>query len=493
MLRNSLLGRLLILPLLALLLEWPMGAAAQGSVTWSEPFNVSNSLTSSSHPAIVADAYGYVHVFWSEDMNGRTVEPDGLAGSGNTILYRRWDGRTWTEPVAILAVPGDSLADFVAATVDGANYLHLVWTGLSKLYYSSAPAGEAYSPWAWSEPHAFSWDSARSRYESDLAVDSQGTVHIAYAERGTGAAIYHTTLPFGSPAWTTPVRISDYPRANEEAFKDVRLVADASDRLHAVWSTANTNGFDQAVYYARSERSGEVWDLPVLLADATIDTGFTGLPSILAHGQDELLLIHAGENTIGRIERTSIDGGRTWSEPRTVISSMEGLNGFLIPLVDGGGDLHLVINMRTRAEMLNGIFHAPRAGLDWAPIIPVAVEEPYGPSGHYADATVRLGNEVHVVWTQLSGGEIWWVRGEISGVPVAPALVPPTPAPRPLPTTMVTTLTTALPVEPAATRTVALDDTARPPASSLQPLLIGIVPAVLLVLAAALWTRARSR
>jgi len=486
--------RFSVLFLLILLAGLPGSAIAQGTVTWGEPFNVSNSPTSSSHPAIVADAYGYIHVFWSEDANGREIAPDELGDPPNTILYRRWDGQAWTEPLEILAVADDALADYVAATVDGKNQLHLVWTGLTNLYYSTAPAAIAYSARAWSTPQVIAPDSARTGFESDVAVDAQDNVHVVYATKGSAAGVYHTMTPPDSAVWSAPVRISGYLRPTEIAFTGVRLAIDATNRLHTAWGTGNTNGYAQAVYYARSERLGEAWDASVMLADATIDNGFTGFPSLLPLGQDELLLIHVDERYQGRIERTSGDGGKSWSEPHLILSSMVGVNGFMVPLLDGGGALHLVINMRPSADQRTGIYYAPRAGLDWSPIVPVAVDEPSGPSAHYTDATVRLGNEIHIVWTQLHGGEIWHVRGQIQGVPASPALAFPTPASGARLQAAPTTAAVSSSAGPTPARAgPAPAQTYRTPVSSLQPLLIGILPAALLVLGAVLWATVRSR
>ena len=166
-------------------------------------------------------------------MNGRMLKPDELAEHTNTIMYRRWDGQKWTDPLDILAVPDDSLAEYVSATIDSRNQLHLVWTGLTQIYYSTAPAAEAYSPRAWSEPEVISTDSARTKFESDVAVDSQGNVHVVYASRGSAAGVFHVMKGPNSDAWTEPTRISDALRDNETALADVRLVIDASDRLHA--------------------------------------------------------------------------------------------------------------------------------------------------------------------------------------------------------------------------------------------------------------------
>jgi hypothetical protein len=477
------------------LLAFPATTAAQGAVTWSEPINLSSSLTSSNHPAVVADAFGYVHVFWSEDMNGREVKPDELPDGGNTILYRRWDGKRWTDPLDILAIAGDPLAEFVSVAVDSSNQLHLVWTGLTKLYYSTAPAAEAYSVKAWSAPQVISPESARTQWEADVAVDSRNNVHVVYATKGAQTGVFHVMAAANSRAWSAPTRISGFLRENEVAFKDVRLVIDEQDRLHAVWSTANNNGFSQAVYYARSESGGEFWDEAVMLADATINNGFTGFPSLLAYEPDRLLLIHVDQGNKGRIERTSEDGGRTWSEPRFILTSMEGVNGFLIPLIDNGGNLHLVINARPSADQRTGIYYAPRAGLDWAPIVPVAVDAPYGPSAHYTDATVRLGNEIHVVWNQARGGEIWYVRGVINGAEPIPAqptpspLVQTTPAPT-RPAATASAISTVFAPTPSTQGGQARTDLAASPpgsASTWTPLAAAVVPVLLLLSGVMLW------
>lgn len=419
--RNRPLLGLPVLMLLVLMLGLPGRAVAQGSVTWDEPYNVSSTDTSSIHPAIVADGFGNVHVFWSEDWGGRSITSYELPAQPNTIYYRRWDGQTWTDPVSVLAVVDDPLADYIAVAVDREDRIHAVWTGLTRIYYSSAAANAADSPAAWATPTVISFGAAHSRYESDVAVDVMGRVHILYAMGGDSAGVYHTAMEQDTGVWTLPKRVSDWLRQNEVAFADVRLVTDGSGRLHAVWGTANGNGYSQAVFHARSESSGSSWEAPFLLTDAVVEYGLSGFPSLLGYGADEMLLIYADDFTRGRVERLSGDGGQSWSAPRHILAGMEGLNGFIIPLLDSDDRLHLVINMRPSADQRVGIYYAPRAGLDWTPIVPVAVDEPYGPSAHYTDATIRLGNEIHVAWTQLRSGEIWHVTGIIDGVAPNPA------------------------------------------------------------------------
>jgi len=309
--------------------------------------------------------------------------------------------------------------------------------------------------------------------------------------------VFHTMLTPNTGAWTPPIQLSGYLRPNETGLKEVRLLVDVADRLHAAWGSSNTNGYSQALYYARSEQAGETWDEAVMLADATIDNGWTGLASILPTGQDSLLLIHADQGNKGRIERTSVNAGKTWSEPRFILSGMEGINGFLAPLRDGAGNLHLVINMRPSADQKTGIYYAPRVGQDWAPVLPIAVEEPFGPSAHYMDATVRLGNEIHVVWTQLRQGEIWYARGSVSGVDPTPAQAIPAPAQLtevPMESNSDAATPEPAPAVPSASGVAAAPSpsTDRPPATS-NAIAVGIAPALALVAGVVLLNLRRRR
>ncbi len=84
----------------------------------------------------------------------------------------------------------------------------------------------------------------------------------------------------------------------------VPLTIDKVDCLHVAWSTINTKCYDQAVYYARSEFSGEVWEEAVMLQDADINNGFTGFPVLISYRPNNLIISHVDQSNIGCIELT---------------------------------------------------------------------------------------------------------------------------------------------------------------------------------------------
>jgi len=417
----------LILVLLLPMLSMVSPTHAQsGTIVWSEPIDISNSPQNSLTPAIVADDSGNVHVFWSEDADGGPKQPEALGNSGSAIYYTRWDGQSWTAPVDILIVPGEAIADFVSVKIDKENRLHAVWTGQTNIYYSNALASQAGSAHAWSQPQIIATNSARSRWESDVVVDSAGDVHIIYATGGEETGVYHIRSSDGGATWSPPVQLSLPPDALEMSFSQVKTLIDGAGRLHAVWQTNQIQGYGQAIYYARSLDNGDTWSPAVQLGYRGPADTWVEWPYLADMGNSELHLIYTNGTNKARAYRVSNDGGETWSEPRNVLNDLEGINGYNVPLVDGANQKHLLINMRSRATQEGGIWYAQWTGEDWSPAIGIFVG---ANSAHNMAVAVNRGNEIHVVWAEITPGEIWYTRGIVQGVTPQSVQAVPTPIP----------------------------------------------------------------
>jgi len=484
--------------LLVALLLWPgaggrpAAAQADETITWIGPTNLSHTPAASAHPAIVTDDHGYVYVFWSEELGGDPMRPEEhIRNTGNAIMYTRWDGESWTTPIDIQFLPDEPIAEYPAVDMDTQGTFHLVWTGMLNLYYSNAPSAEAGSAHAWSKPVLLTDMSALSPFGLDVLVDTSDVVHVAYADRGDEAGVYYTRSTDDGVTWQSAVRLSDPFGPLEAHFTTVMIIEDGSGNIHTVWGTNQVDGVGQAVYYARSTDRGDTWSAPVQLAFHDPDDFSVGTPYIMTVGASELHLIYVDGAVIGsrgRYHRISTDGGETWSEPRHIITDLMGMNGYVIPVIDGAGQMHLIINMRTVDGQVVGLYYARWLGNGWSPVVPVDVSNP---SAHYTAVAVRLGNELHVVYTQLAGGEIWHLRGIIPAVKQEPARpwpspVPPTPSPEP---TVVTVQTPTPPPRPVVSP-VSGAAQARYMGSPLMP---GVGAAFSLVAVVFLWTWLRSR
>jgi hypothetical protein len=460
------------------------------SVTWSAPEDLSNTPESSASPAIVADQFGNVHVFWSEDTSaGATRNPD-LAGPGNTIYYSRWDGKSWTEPVDVLYVPNDSVATHPAATVDKNGYIHVVWTGLTNIYYSNAPAWQAESAGAWRSPTIIADDNARSEWESSTVVDNDGNVHIVYAAGGD-PGVYHVESTDRGATWSLPTKLSYPMNGKETSFARVKAIVDGNNQLHAVWQTTDAQGFGQGIYYVRSADGGATWSAPMQMAHRLPEYTDVSWPYIAAADSTKLILIYqAGARSVGRYQRTSMDGGVTWSEPRLIIDEMEGINGYVIPIADSAGQLHLIINMRTVATQEVGIYYSSWTGDSWSPVVPLVTDVPAADSAHFTAATIARGNEIHVVWNQLHLGEIWHLRGVIQNV--APAQGEPVPASASAPSeAAIANKVATLPAQHIVANVNPLSPTPVSTSAGNSPLIPGVIGALIVIVAIAVARSAR--
>ncbi|CAG0954825.1 hypothetical protein ANRL3_00487 [Anaerolineae bacterium] len=463
--------------------------AQSGSVSWSEPINLSNTPQDSTHPAIVADSLGYVHVFWTEDIGGEPVQAGRSLDTGNSIMYTFWDGKVWSPSIDIFSLPDEGVADFVAAAVDRHNTLHVVWLGQSNIYYSSAPAWQAGSARAWLPPQVVGTNGARSRWSTDIATDAAGTVHVIYATGGLDAGVYYIQSRDNGTTWEAPVNLAAPLDSSEISFSNARLITDRAGRPHAVWETNDLQGYGKAIYYARSTDGGANWDRAAQLAYRTAAETWVEYPYLTARSESEIHLIYINATNRGRAHRISLDGGETWSEPRSILNDMEGINGYVIPLVDGLGQMHLVINMRTRATQTGGLYYARWLGTDWSPVVPI--ETTALASAHWTAAAISRGNEIHVVCDTLRTGETWYFRGAVPEVPRATVQSVPTPEPAlsPMPTTAADIAAPAVvrPDRPVTTKSA-------PNVPDASPLIPATGAALLLIVGmAAVWMRRHQR
>ena len=100
----SLVDKLLILVIVvAFILFHNDAASAQtDEITWSTPINLSNTPdNTSTDPFLLSDPAGYIHLFWAE----KTGPDEGQAA--DTLMYSRWDGESWTQPIDLFYVSPD--------------------------------------------------------------------------------------------------------------------------------------------------------------------------------------------------------------------------------------------------------------------------------------------------------------------------------------------------------------------------------------------------
>jgi hypothetical protein len=431
---HRLIGFLLLILLLAFSQTAQANRAQPTAVTDITIMNLSNTPTSSVDPFLIADRTGVAHLFWSEDVGGRVVM--GGTAAGNTIMYARWDGVSWSPPIDILLTPLDPLGGFEdpkawqpEAIIDDFGTIHLIWLGQypDKLYYSRALAVEADRALAWTEPAVLADNSTGTQYAIDIEyVPATHTLHVIYArghweEQYSGEdprAITHISSTDGGENWSEPVDVAFTPDP-ERGYSNVRLLFAPETRLFASWTEWDQTGNGQAVWVARSLDNGRFWDAPVKLAERAEGEYERDWTKLAWLGGDQLLATWEGGFRAYRHFMYSADAGQTWSEPHDTFYWLIGENGFVEFARDGADNLHFFIAQRIREGTIGraggeGLWHSTWQGeRQWSDTQLVG-----GPNGMVNPRVVITnGNNLVATWYNSAVGEIIVLTGRLEGVP----------------------------------------------------------------------------
>ncbi|OGO34732.1 MAG: hypothetical protein A2Z16_11375 [Chloroflexi bacterium RBG_16_54_18] len=373
---------------------WFIPARAQETGRgWSEPYQLSTSAGKASEAALVSDQFGYVHVFWTE------TEPE---TQNMRIIYSRFDGETWTSPNDIIIPTGG--IEIISPAVDSQGTLHIIWCQGSSgpVYYSHAPAYNAQSASSWSTPVQLDIPGGIAL----LRIDSSGTFHVLFINRGADLGVYYTRSENQGETWLEP-RWLDPDIPLNYTPKGLNFEIDEDDGLHAVWSYgALINDIEnhESVRYIHSLDGGDTWSLPYTvdhyIEGIDYDLGFAGPKMVL---QDDFVHIVWAAGTFPyRHHRFSNDRGDTWNPPEQIFGELHGQAGDGMT-VDGAGRVHFFGQIRYPL----GIYHAVWYQNGWTPpeLIYMISQGEFQPiitdriHAHTTYPVVRAGNQLVLTFT----------------------------------------------------------------------------------------------
>ena len=453
---------------------------------WSVPQTIPGYNLDSRPPVLIADQNKTVHAFSSQWLN-----EDDDSKPVKAIMYNQWTiDNGWSEPTDVLLSPINE-ARITDAILDENGIIHLIFFGgngeNANIYYATAPAANAYSVRAWSNPILIG-DIAADPENAVLVKDSQGNLIVVYYGRKDGKGIYVTTSNDNGDNWSEPVPFflvtEDKPN-----IAAINVITSDSGWIHAIWAVYDISGQGRGIYYSRTQ-DPEDWSEPILLAKAESGLG-TQTPTIVEY-QDILYAIYNATPKITM--RQSMDQGETWTDPITLFPRHVGVNGSLSAVVDGADNLHLFFGQRISGNPdIHGMWHSIWVNNHW--IEPEAIVkgprviDKVGTNGfdpYDAQAIVSQGNVILVTWRTDPGdikpNGVWYAYTQMD-IPESPIIPLPTNQASITQSTLNSTPITATPTPVSTIQPILSGVAPYPPSDPAWLILIGIIPTVLLLVA----------
>ena len=340
--------------------------------------NVSDNPGDSLSPRLMVDREDDLHLVCFDISTGN-----------NEILYAEKAGDSgWTKPFNISNNPSHSRSPSLA--VDSQGTTHVAWhdyaPGNFDIFYSQKPKGGT-----WSEPYNVTNNQEPSSNPA-LAVDSQGTVHLAWQQDTLkeNTDLYYTDIYYAfrnrDGTWSEAVNVSH----NDGDSFYPSIAVDSQDNIHIVWCD-NTPG-NEDIFYATKSKGGE-WSEP---ANISNNSGDSEYPMLVADSQDTLHLAWC-DFTQGNWEilYSSKFKGDSWSEPLNISRNFSN-SGVPALAVDKDDNLYLAWNDDSPGNFDIFYVSKPRDGT-WSKVVNISRT-----SEKSGDPSVAVDNHsrVHIVWSE---------------------------------------------------------------------------------------------
>ncbi|MBI5566695.1 MAG: hypothetical protein HY870_17475 [Chloroflexi bacterium] len=442
-------------------------------------------------PDVVADNEGNFVAVWSQiaTEDQRTTIYAAAARDG------RWAAGAPLTASSSAALTNDQRtpkAEQPAVVADTKQHVHVVWSGGvdGENYHAWAYLRDAGSGQGWSGATAVSPDGRLAR-RPDLAINPQNDdLYVVYAlpfneQRG----IYFTRSTDDGSTWLTPTVVIDAAAAQWPSVDKPRLVFDAqTNTLHTAWLRTSLPGqaTTQAVYYARSTDGGQSWSTAVEVANGLVDWPRLAVPQA---GQVYLVWTRAqpqaGGNQLTVLGQYSLDGGRRWSEAKS-IRGFERIDGPASLTTDGTGQL-FIDGVGQGAGGESSLLHAEGNGQTWGAAETIGLGQiansGNGASTALSSSTGRLSAVIQL-WTLQSNGTSQFAIAATGLQLATRSTVAPLPTFTPLPSPTASAVPTPV---PTATPRPQLPDNVQqtpPKSGGVPPLALGGALAAILVVGA---------
>jgi hypothetical protein len=303
----------------------------RGTETWTEIENLSASEWQDENPALAFDPLGTGLLVWTR----RYAEYQGAPADGTDVMWRSWDGETWSDEHVLMHIDAFMPGTFgliPAVTADGVT-LFITWIAEVRFTEYRNGGWSALSPWEnltvlfpgvnpqlaqvlvdeagrlhaaafgennvqsgldgyyhdayyltrdkgnWSEPLNLSFDGGIASGVG-MAFDSQGRLHFLWSDpkllssQSAKSAIWERV--YDGETWTPRAEVTaDNPY---QAINGLSVTSDVSHTLHLAWSEGTIEGYWHTgleIYYQTGD--GTSWDPEAKVYTSTVESRYPGL------------------------------------------------------------------------------------------------------------------------------------------------------------------------------------------------------------------------
>lgn len=233
-------------------------------------------------PDMVVDAQDRIHVVFRDTMEydeDRTVSDRVCVTGCRGIYYVRSEngGYTWSNPLQLDTPEGDAETPRIA--VDDHGGVYVVWSDTNAgesaigISFSCSVDGGA----TWSVPHRLPVGDVEGYGDPQIAVDSEGTIHIVWAYR-TRNALGYIRSSDGGRSWS---EVENLPFTLTGAYS-FGLAVDSLDNLHLVGQLAGQN-MPAGVYHLLRPEGGD-WSVFALVSRNPCSEGAADAELVISHG-----------------------------------------------------------------------------------------------------------------------------------------------------------------------------------------------------------------
>lgn len=379
----------------------------RGDYNWSIAEVVSTESSDvSEYSSCDVDSDGTIHVVWMDNTDYGGSDDD------RDIFYKhRVSGGNWSN-VEIVSTESYANSWFPCLFAEEDGTIHVVWYDLTDYGGSGYDSDIFYkyrsSSGIWSSPEVVSTESTNHSVHPHIAVESDGTVHVAWRDytdydgSGLDYDIFYKKRHSGG-SWSNTEVVST--ESNNHSY-GASLNIDDAGTVHVVWfdsSDYGGSGSDYDIFYKQRLSSG-YWSTTEIVSEECIKNSFNPTSAVEPDGTfhvawyDNTNYAESGPDLDIFYKNRANTG--SWSDIEVVSTESIGHSADPSLNLQNDGTIHVVWEDQTdynSADTDEDIFYKQRSSNGLWSITEVVSTESTEPSSNPSSA-VESDGTVHVTW-----------------------------------------------------------------------------------------------